>query len=134
MDYRRDIPLAITFLVGVLAVLDYYTTLESVTATFTVIKNWGVVLQAFALGLGAVNLFRAFNLRHGITFEKDAPSPRYGSVPVDGKYKGLSIAPVWDEMLQSYYRKMGWDEEGKPLPETLKALGLEHVIEDLSAI
>jgi len=58
MDYRRDIPLAITFIVGVIAVLDYYTTLESVTATFTVIKNWGVVLQAFALGLGAVNLFR----------------------------------------------------------------------------
>jgi hypothetical protein len=63
MDYRRDIPLAITFLVGVIAVLDYYTTLESVTATFTVIKNWGVVLQAFALGLGAVNLFRVHGKR-----------------------------------------------------------------------
>ena len=63
MDYRRDIPLAITFLVGVLAVLDYYTTLESITATFTVIKNWGVVLQAFALGLGAVNLFRVHGRR-----------------------------------------------------------------------
>jgi len=34
MDYRRDIPLAITFIVGVVAVLDYYTTLESVTNTF----------------------------------------------------------------------------------------------------
>jgi len=63
MDYRRDIPLAITFIVGVIAVLDYYTTLESVTATFTVIKNWGVVLQAFALGLGAVNLFRVHGKR-----------------------------------------------------------------------
>jgi len=63
MDYRRDIPLAITFIVGVIAVLDYYTTLESVTNTFTVIKNWGVVLQAFALGLGAVNLFRVHGKR-----------------------------------------------------------------------
>jgi hypothetical protein len=63
MDYRRDIPLAITFLVGVIAVLDYYTTFEAVTSTFTVIKNWGVVLQAFALGLGAVNLFRVHGKR-----------------------------------------------------------------------
>jgi hypothetical protein len=63
MDYRRDIPLAITFLVGVIAVMDYYTTLKSVTDTFTVIKNWGVVLYAFALGIGAVNLFRVHGRR-----------------------------------------------------------------------
>jgi len=88
--------------------------------------------EALDVGKRAVNLFRAFNLRHGITAEKDAPSPRYGSVPVDGKYKGLSIAPVWDEMLRSYYEKMGWDTKtGKPLPETLKALGLDNVIADL---
>lgn len=63
MDYKRDIPLAITFLVGVIAVLDYYTTLVSVKDVFTVIKNWGVVLSAFALGLGAVNLFRVHGRR-----------------------------------------------------------------------
>ncbi|MBN2334228.1 hypothetical protein JXL21_01630 [Candidatus Bathyarchaeota archaeon] len=63
MDYRRDIPLAITFLVGIIAVLDYYTTIDSITATFTIIKNWGVVLQGFALGLGAVNLFRVHGRR-----------------------------------------------------------------------
>ncbi len=63
MDYKRDIPLVITFLVGVIAVMDYYTTFESVKATFTVIKNWGVVLNAFALGLGAVNLFRVHGRR-----------------------------------------------------------------------
>jgi len=63
MDYRRDIPLAITFLIGIIAVLDYYTTIDSITATFTIIKNWGVVLQGFALGLGAVNLFRVHGRR-----------------------------------------------------------------------
>jgi hypothetical protein len=62
MDYRRDIPLAITFIIGVIAVLDYYTTIEAVT-TFTIIKNWGVVVQAFALGLGAVNLLRVHGRR-----------------------------------------------------------------------
>ena len=63
MDYRRDIPLAITFIVGVIAIGDYYTTLTAVKDTFTVIKNWGVVLNAFALGLGAVNLFRVHGRR-----------------------------------------------------------------------
>lgn len=63
MDYRRDIPLVITFLVGVIAIGDYYTTFTAVKDTFTVIKNWGVVLNAFALGLGAVNLFRVHGRR-----------------------------------------------------------------------
>ncbi|MFP3952015.1 MAG: hypothetical protein ACLFVP_07770 [Candidatus Bathyarchaeia archaeon] len=63
MDYKRDIPLVITFLVGIIAVLDYYTVIPAVTDTFTVIKNWGVVLQAFALGLGAVNLLRVHGRR-----------------------------------------------------------------------
>ena len=63
MDIKRDIPLAITFLVGILAVLEYYTNIVVITDTFTVIKNWGIVLQAFALGLGAVNLFRVHGRR-----------------------------------------------------------------------
>ena len=62
----------------------------------------------------------------------EAPSPRYGSAPVDGPAKGKTIVPVLDTMLDSYYQKMGWDREtGKPLPETLKKLGLGHVINDI---
>lgn len=63
MDYKRDIPLAITFLVGIIAVLEYYTNIVAITDTFTIIKNYGIVLQAFALGLGAVNLFRVHGRR-----------------------------------------------------------------------
>lgn len=63
MDYKRDIPLAITFLVGIIAIGDFYTGIEAVTQTFNVIKNWGIVLQGFALGLGAVNLLRVHGKR-----------------------------------------------------------------------
>jgi hypothetical protein len=63
LDYKRDIPLAITFIVGIIAIGDYYTGIEAVTQTFNVIKNWGIVLQGFALGLGAVNLFRVHGRR-----------------------------------------------------------------------
>ncbi len=97
------------------------------------VTGWDLAPQeAVAIGRRAVNRFRAFNLRHGITADKDAPSPRYGSAPVDGPAAGTSILPHWDSMRRLYYELMGWDSEsGKPLPETLQALGLEALIADL---
>jgi aldehyde:ferredoxin oxidoreductase len=84
------------------------------------------------VGLRAVNIMRAFNILAGITKELDYPSIRYGSTPVNGPSKGIAIMPHWEKMLENYYRLMGWDvETGKPLPETLKALGLEHIVRDL---
>ncbi len=88
--------------------------------------------EAKRVGLRAVNLMRAFNVRAGIKAELDRPSSRYGSTPVDGPSKGQNIMVHWDKMLRNYYRLMGWDEEtGKPLPKTLQNLGLEHVVKDL---
>jgi len=88
--------------------------------------------EAKRVGLRAVNLMRAFNIKTGITRELDRPSERYGSTPIDGPSKGISIAPHWDRMLRNYYHIMGWDvETGKPLPETLTNLNLKHTIKDL---
>lgn len=88
--------------------------------------------DSLKVGRRAVNLMRAFNYRHGITAELDAPSPRYGSAPADGPAKDRSIMPNWKQMLTDYYRRMGWDtEKGIPLPGTLKTLGLEHVVSDI---
>lgn len=78
------------------------------------------------------NLLRVFNLRQGITPDVEYPSPRYGSTPVDGPAKGKGIMPHWEYMLDNYYKKMGWDRaSGRPLPETLKRLGLEDIIADI---
>ena len=102
---------------------------EAVNAT----TGWNLSLEETKnIGLRAVNLMKVFNLRAGITRELDAPSERYGSTPVDGPTKGISIKPHWDSMLRNYYKLMGWDEEtGKPLPETLRKLDLEYVIRDI---
>ena len=84
------------------------------------------------VGLRAVNLMRAFNIRAGIGREHDRPSVRYGSTPVDGPAEGISILPHWEVMLRNYYGLLGWDPEtGIPLPSTLKGLGLGEVSEDL---
>ena len=88
--------------------------------------------EARTMGLRAVNLLRAFNVRVGITREMDRPSARYGSTPVDGPSKGIGIQPHWEDMVTNYYRLLGWDvKTGKPLQKTLKALGIENVIEDI---
>jgi aldehyde:ferredoxin oxidoreductase len=88
--------------------------------------------EAIQMSMRVANLFRAFNIRHGMTLDGEEPSPRYGSAPVDGPYKGLSIMDHWKEMLDEYYKAMGWDRKsGKPLPQTLRSLGLEGVIPEL---
>ncbi|MFC1871194.1 aldehyde ferredoxin oxidoreductase family protein [Chloroflexota bacterium] len=91
--------------------------------------GWDLTVDdVMGVGRRTVNLMKVFNLRHGIPSELDAPSPRYGSVPVDGPAAGKAIMPHWNDMLQNYYKHMGWDEKGVPFPETLKGLGLESVI------
>jgi aldehyde:ferredoxin oxidoreductase len=82
-------------------------------------------------GLRITNLFRAFDIRHGHTADKDEPSARYGSTSLAGAGKGKSILENWDVARETYYEVMGWDRKtGKPLPETLKELGLEFVVPD----
>ena len=95
--------------------------------------GWNMdINEAMAVGKRGINLARAFNLRHGISADLDRPSERYGSTLPDGPHAGKSIMPHWDKMVRNYYKLMGWDEEtSRPLPATLKSLGLEFVIPQL---
>ena len=89
--------------------------------------------EGYEVGRRIVNLLRAFNVRHGVAGRSlDRPSPRYGSMPDAGEGKGKSLEHVWDKMLDSYYAGMGWDNDGKPLAETLDKLGLGYVAKDIS--
>lgn len=88
--------------------------------------------EGMDVGRRTLNLLRAFNLRRGLTPALEYPSTRYGSVPTDGPVAGRSISPHWEDMRARYYRHMGWDlATGRPLPETLAALGLAEVADDL---
>ena len=88
--------------------------------------------ESMEIGRRAINILRAFNLRAGITAELDRPSPRYGSTPVGGPSQGKGIMPLLDKMLSDYYHLMGWDKQsGKPLPETLRRLGLDNIVPDI---
>jgi len=88
--------------------------------------------EAKDVGFRVANLMRVFNLRHGLNVDTERPSARWSSAPADGPAKGVSIAGHWEGMLDNYYKQMGWDRKtGKPLPETLKNLGLESAVAEL---
>ncbi len=107
--------------------------LNLLTEAVAAITGWDLTPEETKnVGLRAVNLMKAFNLRVGFDKESDAPSERYGSTPIDGPTQGISIQPHLDSMIREYYSLMGWDKDtGKPLPQTLTKLGLEHVIKDI---
>jgi len=100
---------------------------------FNAVTGWELTLEdAFTIGRRVVNQLRIFNFRHGMKKDDERPSKRYGSIPVDGPAKGKNIMEKWDGMLENYYTLMGWDPKtGRPLPETLKKLGLEELVKDL---
>ncbi|TKJ28673.1 MAG: hypothetical protein CEE40_11105 [Chloroflexi bacterium B3_Chlor] len=94
--------------------------------------GWDLTVdEASDIGFRIINLLRLFSFRHGLDVALEAPSPRYSSTPVDGPAQGKGIAEHFDWMKRNYWRLMGWDEKtGKPLPDTLRQLGLESLIVD----
>jgi aldehyde:ferredoxin oxidoreductase len=100
------------------------------------VTGWQIdVQESLAIGQRAINQLRVFNFRHGLDYKLEAPSPRYGSTPVDGPAEGKAIAEHFEWMKRSYWQQMGWDvETGKPLPETLERLGLSDLVAELDAL
>ena len=55
---KRELPLAITFIVAMTIVAAYFFNVPSIISTGRLFESWGVLVSAFALGLAAVNLIR----------------------------------------------------------------------------
>jgi aldehyde:ferredoxin oxidoreductase len=87
--------------------------------------------ETLQIGERIVNLLRVFSLRNGLTMEDDSFSPRLGKAPTEGPGTGKTLLPYFAEVRQDYYRGMGWDDQGKPLPQTLERLGLKDAIENI---
>jgi len=103
---------------------------ETQTEALNAATGWNMSLEeVMKVGRRVVNMMRIYNLKVGLTPDKEKPSPRYCSQPVDGPNKDKHIAPHFERMMDKYYQLMGWDRKtGMPLPETLKELGLEDLV------
>lgn len=108
--------------------------LDLVAETVSAATGWDFTKKdLLEVGERITALSRAFNVRCGLTPQMEqAVSPRYAAAPVDGPAAGLSAASKQEQVARDYYRSKGWDEEtSKPLPQTLRRLGLENVAKDL---
>jgi hypothetical protein len=53
---RKTIPVIITFLAGMLMIGQWFLNIATIDQVANSLQSWGVVLSAFALGLGSVNI------------------------------------------------------------------------------
>jgi hypothetical protein len=54
---RRQLPILVLTAAAMLVIVDYFLRIPGTSAMVTDLQNWGIVLAAFALGFGALNLF-----------------------------------------------------------------------------
>jgi aldehyde:ferredoxin oxidoreductase len=79
--------------------------------------------QLLYIGERIVNMEKLFNLRFGATSDLDTLPEKFLNEAIgEGPSTGAKVD--LKPMVQDFYRIMGWDEQGVPLPETLAALNL----------
>lgn len=97
--------------------------------------GWGdfTVDEAFTIGHRVSTLQRLFNMKRGLTKESDFDvGQRLLDAPSAGLAAGKAFGDYMVGLVEEYYRLEGWDPAtGKPLPETIKRLGLEEVAKGL---
>ena len=79
------------------------------------------------VGERIVNLERLFNVREGVRRKDDVLPWRVMHEPIpEGPSAGMHCPPAeLDAMLDVYYAIRGWDRDGVPTPERVRALGLD---------
>jgi len=68
-------------------------------------------------------------VRDGLSRKDDTLPENYTQPLLDGPSKGLCVTrEELDRMLNDYYGRRGWDQEGRPTRRTLVGLGLSPSI------
>jgi len=114
---------------AVLSVVGDYS-LENEAALTAALTGWDVNAGELALiGERIINLEKLFNLRLGAGREDDDLPDHFTEERVSdpGPTQGMTVEI--QQMVGDFYAAMGWDEDGNPTPEKLKALDLESLAE-----
>ena len=111
----------------------FRTRMANLARALSAATGWSYTLEeGMRFGRRTAAILRAFNLRCGIGPEVEYPSERYGSRPVDGPAKDHCVMDQWEQMVDSWYAKVGYDRKtGKPKKDTLRALGLDWLAREL---
>ncbi|MBC7077503.1 MAG: aldehyde ferredoxin oxidoreductase, partial [Synergistales bacterium] len=89
------------------------------------ITGWDMTPEEFLrVGERAFNLQRLINVGDGIGRKDDRLPPKMFEPAQEG-FRAGRVPEPFESTLLEYYRLRGWDENGIPIPLTLRALGLE---------
>lgn len=107
-----------------------FTNAQLGVETVNAVTGWNLSVEdALRIGRRISAQLRVWSFLHGLDPSLERPSTRYGSVPTDGPAAGANIMEHWDGMVRRFRTLIGWEpEQGIPLPETLRELGLEELI------
>jgi len=96
-----------------------------VTDLFNAITGWDYSTDELLLaGRRGFTVQRLLNIRDGYDAKTDVLPKKMSKAAKEGMRAG-KVPPIKD-MLADYYQYRGWDENGKPSPETLDRLKLSE--------
>ena len=106
---------------------------ESFADVVNAVTGWDMTLDELLLvGERRIHMMRAFNEREGFDRSHDLLPPRVMEPKLDsGPTDGVAVSAAEVESAKDcYYRLAGWDRStGNPMPETLRRLGLEWILQ-----
>jgi aldehyde:ferredoxin oxidoreductase len=107
--------------------------LEHLAGLVEGITGWNHThFELMKVGERAINLTRIFNLRHGFGADEDNLTERFFKPFKDGPLAGVGVdRDAWKKAKVTYYRMMGWTDDGVPTPEKLYELGIGWAIDYL---
>jgi aldehyde:ferredoxin oxidoreductase len=108
-------------------------TLEEMGSLLSAITGWeSSSYEVMAYGERRINLTKIYNIREGLTADQDTLPERFFTDPITvGRWKNYSIDKAkFQEMIQTYYSMLGWNEEGVPRYSALLANRLEWVVDE----
>jgi len=103
-------------------------TLHAMAELLSAVTGWNTSsYEIMRWGERRLHLMRVYNLREGISASHDVLPDRFFDEPIArGRLAGARLDRArFREVVQTYYRMMGWDDDGQPLYETL----LDHHVE-----
>jgi aldehyde:ferredoxin oxidoreductase len=107
----------------------YQFTPSPASETLLAITGYDFAPYLMTIGERISNLERLILVREGIDRSDDNLPPRMREAIPNGPAAGHLISDhMLDTMLDEYYTLRGWDDRGKPRPETLERLGLTEVL------
>lgn len=99
---------------------------DTLTQIVDAVTGWGTgIVELMRIQERILTAARLFNVREGFTDEDDKLPPRFFEPKTSGALSNRRLDREEMERAKRYfYRLMGWDDKGMPLPERVEELGI----------